>query len=78
MKLTLPLMMPLPRDSRADAEPEVGFDTSLMPSGPRGIDNLPPIVNNRVRKSRVPYDQSGTLGAVAVLRKSVTQPYKRR
>jgi hypothetical protein len=41
---TRPLMIPLPRDNRADAELEVGLDTSFMPSGPRGIDNLPPIL----------------------------------
>jgi hypothetical protein len=37
-------MMPLPRVNPVLAE--VGLDSSFMPSGDRGIDNLPPISRN--------------------------------
>lgn len=36
-------MMPLLRESLAETEAEVGLETSFMPSGPRGIDSLPPM-----------------------------------
>jgi hypothetical protein len=38
-------MMPLLRVNRAGVGLAVGLEVSLMPSAPRGMDSLPPIVN---------------------------------
>jgi hypothetical protein len=42
---TRPLIMPLLRVNRAGLD---GFEASLTPSGPRGVDNLPPIVDSQI------------------------------
>lgn len=41
---TLPLTMPRFRDKRADVLLEVGLETSLMPSGPLGMESRPPMM----------------------------------
>jgi hypothetical protein len=41
-------MIPLPRDRRAGAFADVGFDVSFMPSAPLGVDSLPPMFVKRL------------------------------
>lgn len=44
LKLTLPLMMPRLRERRAAASAVAGLGPSLTPSGPFGLDSLPPML----------------------------------
>lgn len=62
---TRPLMMPLPR---VNAEAEVGFEISLTPSGPRGMESRPPILGSQRRPNAEKSEAAGPdlTGCVAV------------
>ena len=55
--------MPLLRVRRGAAEPEVGLETSFMPSGPRGMESLPPIAAVYGRMETMSGASEGTGGS---------------